>query len=79
MSGFLILLVRIYQGTLSLFLGPCCRFHPSCSEYTATAIRIHGPWRGIWLGLRRLCKCHPFHPGGVDPVPLRREKERMRL
>ena len=64
-----ILLVRAYQCAISPFLGPCCRFHPSCSEYCITAIRKHGCLRGIGLTAARLFKCHPFHEGGVDFVP----------
>ncbi len=61
--------IRAYQVTLSpLFVG-ACRFHPSCSAYTAEAIRTHGVMRGSWLGLRRLARCHPFGGSGVDPVP----------
>ncbi|MED5499884.1 MAG: membrane protein insertion efficiency factor YidD, partial [Pseudomonadota bacterium] len=53
---------------------PRCRFWPTCSSYALEAIRLHGPWRGGWLSLRRLSKCHPFHAGGVDPVPEPRQK-----
>jgi putative membrane protein insertion efficiency factor len=59
-----------YRYTLSPFFGPCCRFHPTCSQYALEALREHGPWRGGWLTLQRLGKCHPWHPGGVDEVPL---------
>jgi len=62
-------LIRLYQWVISPWLGPCCRFTPSCSAYTYDAIARHGVRRGVWLGLRRMVKCHPFHPGGVDPVP----------
>ncbi len=61
--------IRLYQGTLARILPPLCRFSPSCSRYAAEAIRRHGPWRGSWLSLRRLAKCHPLHSGGIDPVP----------
>jgi putative membrane protein insertion efficiency factor len=61
--------VRVYQLAVSPLLPPACRFYPSCSEYAAEAIALHGPVRGVWLGLRRLLKCHPWHPGGVDLVP----------
>ncbi len=64
----LIALIRAYQVLVSPFLPRCCRFYPSCSEYMLTAIRRHGPMRGTLLGTRRLMKCHPFHPGGYDPV-----------
>jgi len=62
-------LIRVYQYTLSPLLGPSCRFHPSCSEYAYQAIMQHGPFRGLLLALKRILRCHPFHPGGVDPVP----------
>jgi hypothetical protein len=62
-------LIRVYQYTLSPFLGPACRFHPSCSEYAYQAIMRHGPMRGLLLAIKRILRCHPFHPGGVDPVP----------
>jgi putative membrane protein insertion efficiency factor len=69
MSRFLVLLVRIYQWTASALLPPVCRFHPSCSEYAAQALTRHGALRGTSLTVRRLLRCHPRHPGGVDPVP----------
>jgi hypothetical protein len=62
-------LLRIYRYLLSPMLGPRCRFMPSCSEYTMQALQAHGAMRGGWLSARRLCKCHPWHPGGFDPVP----------
>ncbi|ABC84122.1 membrane protein insertion efficiency factor YidD [Anaeromyxobacter dehalogenans] len=65
----LVLLVRIYQRLVSPLLPPACRFYPSCSAYAVTALQRHGALRGSWLTVRRLCRCHPFHPGGVDPVP----------
>jgi putative membrane protein insertion efficiency factor len=65
----LILLIRGYQRLISPLLPRVCRFVPSCSEYAAQAIRAHGPVRGVWLAVRRLSRCHPFHPGGFDPVP----------
>lgn len=65
----LIFLVRVYQIGLSPFLHPsCCRFHPTCSDYAIEAIRVHGVLRGTWMGLGRILRCHPFHPGGYDPV-----------
>jgi putative membrane protein insertion efficiency factor len=68
-ARFLIALIRLYQLTLSRLLGPVCRFHPSCSRYTAECLRLHGPLKGSYLGLRRILRCHPFHPGGHDPPP----------
>jgi putative membrane protein insertion efficiency factor len=62
-------LIRIYQLTLSPLLGPRCRFYPSCSTYMREAVMSHGALRGVWLGLRRLGRCHPLNPGGYDPVP----------
>jgi len=70
MTKLLLALIRLYQLTLSPLLGKSCRFEPSCSRYTAQCIELHGPTRGIWLGVRRLARCHPFHAGGNDPPPL---------
>ena len=68
-SQLLIALLRGYQGWLSPLLGPACRFHPTCSRYASEAITKHGAPRGLWLALRRVGRCHPFHAGGLDPVP----------
>jgi hypothetical protein len=62
-------LVRGYQLLISPFLGNNCRYMPSCSAYTLEAIEKWGPWRGLWMGIRRVGRCHPFHEGGYDPVP----------
>ena len=62
-------LIRIYQALLSPFLGNRCRYYPSCSAYTHEAIRRYGFPKGALLGVRRLLRCHPFHEGGIDPVP----------
>ena len=69
-ARLVLLLITGYQRWISPALGPRCRFAPSCSRYTADAIRTHGLLRGGWLGLRRLGRCHPWNPGGYDPVPL---------
>lgn len=65
----LLLLIGGYRRWISPLLGPRCRFIPSCSAYGLEAISRHGPWRGGWLTLRRLLRCHPFSPCGCDPVP----------
>ena len=67
--------VRGYQQLVSPLLPPSCRFAPTCSEYAAQAIAHHGLARGIGLALRRLVRCHPFHPGGYDPPPVARRRE----
>jgi putative membrane protein insertion efficiency factor len=68
-AALLRLLVRAYQGLLSPLLPPACRFHPTCSAYAAGALERHGALKGSWLAVRRVLRCHPFHEGGVDPVP----------
>ena len=62
-------LIRLYQIFISPFLGGNCRFTPTCSQYAMEAIEIHGAFKGCWLAVCRLGRCHPFHPGGYDPVP----------
>lgn len=69
MSGLLRGLVRGYRYFISPLLPMACRFHPSCSAYAEEALYLHGAWRGSWLVARRVCRCGPWHPGGVDPVP----------
>jgi putative membrane protein insertion efficiency factor len=65
----LIALVKAYRYAVSPMLGNNCRFEPSCSEYAMEALQRHGAGKGAWLSLRRLGRCHPWHPGGYDPVP----------
>lgn len=69
MKPLLIFLLRAYQLTISPMLGQKCRFFPTCSNYALEALRVHGAARGSWLATKRVCKCHPWHPGGVDLVP----------
>lgn len=69
LDKFAIKLIRVYQLTLSLLIGQQCRFFPSCSHYTQEAIEKHGLVRGIGLGSKRILRCHPWHPGGIDLVP----------
>jgi len=68
-SRAVLFLIRIYWWTLSPLMGEVCRFHPSCSRYTATCIERFGATKGAWLGAKRICRCHPFNPGGYDPPP----------
>jgi putative membrane protein insertion efficiency factor len=65
----LTVLLTGYRRYISPLLGPHCRFAPTCSAYALEAVRRHGALRGSWLAMRRLARCHPFHPGGLDPVP----------
>jgi len=69
MKEGLIILIHLYRHTLSMLLGPCCRFNPSCSSYALLSIQRFGIMEGFFLIFKRLIKCHPFHPGGYDPVP----------
>ena len=65
----LLALVRLYQLTLSPMIGGQCRFYPTCSHYAIEALEAHGLVKGLWLAIRRIGRCHPWHEGGVDPVP----------
>ncbi|MCK4363474.1 MAG: membrane protein insertion efficiency factor YidD [Candidatus Aminicenantes bacterium] len=69
MKNIALFLIRCYQMFISPLLGRHCRFYPSCSSYTYEAIKKHGLLKGVFLGGKRLLKCHPFHPGGVDLIP----------
>jgi putative membrane protein insertion efficiency factor len=69
MRWVLIALVRGYQVALSPLLPAACRYYPTCSAYAVEALEKHGAWRGSWLAMKRIGRCHPFHPGGFDPVP----------
>lgn len=69
MKQLALLLIRLYQNSISRALPPSCRFTPSCSHYTYEAIEKYGFVKGGWLGAKRIARCHPFNPGGYDPVP----------
>lgn len=73
-TAVLLLPVRLYRRFLSPLLGPHCRFAPSCSHYAVQALETHGPLRGTWLTVRRVLRCHPWNPGGHDPVPPARSR-----
>jgi putative membrane protein insertion efficiency factor len=68
-KGIMLVLIYLYQHCFSILFGPCCRFTPSCSAYASLSIRRFGIIEGARLALRRVVRCHPFHPGGYDPVP----------
>ena len=69
MKKIFIGLIKFYQRFISGLFGNCCRFYPSCSNYSIEALEKHGLCKGLFLTIIRICKCHPFHPGGNDPVP----------
>ena len=68
-ARLVVLLIRGYQVTLSPLLPSACRYQPTCSQYSLEAVERHGVLKGVWLGAKRIARCHPFHPGGYDPVP----------
>lgn len=76
LKNLLLGLIGMYRYGISPMLGRNCRFHPTCSEYAMEAIKVHGSLRGSWLALKRVGKCHPFHPGGFDPVPEHLQNEK---
>ncbi|QUS62270.1 membrane protein insertion efficiency factor YidD [Synechocystis sp. PCC 7339] len=69
MKKLLLTLIKIYRILISPLFPPSCRFQPTCSQYALDAMEIHGVWRGSYLALKRILRCHPLHPGGYDPVP----------
>ncbi|WP_082219654.1 membrane protein insertion efficiency factor YidD [Massilia sp. NR 4-1] len=75
MKTLLSFLLRAYQLIVSPMLGPRCRFYPSCSNYALEALRVHGAGKGSWLAFRRVCRCHPWNNGGLDPVPPASDKD----
>jgi putative membrane protein insertion efficiency factor len=69
LKRLVVVLIRFYQYAISPFLGRSCRYHPSCSEYAVEAVEKYGALKGSWLAMKRVGRCHPWHPGGYDPVP----------
>jgi uncharacterized protein len=69
MRALLLVFIRLYQFLLSPWMGNSCRFYPTCSQYAKTAIGKYGAAHGSWLAMKRILRCHPWHPGGADPVP----------
>ncbi len=69
MRELVVALLRFYKRWISPLLPSACRYYPTCSDYMAQAIEKYGPARGLWIGLKRLARCHPFHAGGLDPIP----------
>ncbi|WP_209122667.1 membrane protein insertion efficiency factor YidD [Alkalihalobacillus sp. BA299] len=75
MKWILLGIIYFYQKIISPLKPPTCRFHPTCSHFGLEAIKRHGALKGSWLTIKRVLKCHPFHPGGFDPVPEKDKKE----
>ncbi|MFC5714311.1 membrane protein insertion efficiency factor YidD [Thalassorhabdus alkalitolerans] len=78
MKFILIKILRFYQRFISPLTPPTCRFHPTCSQYSLEAVRTYGACKGSWLTIKRLLKCHPFHSGGFDPVPEKKNEDKGR-
>lgn len=74
MKKILIVLVRFYQAAISPFFPASCRYQPTCSHYMIEAIQVWGPIKGLWLGIKRISKCHPWGGSGFDPVPKKKKK-----
>ena len=70
LKNMILIILKVYKSAISPFLGSNCRFHPTCSTYAVEAVKHHGAFHGGFLAAKRVFKCHPFHPGGYDPVPL---------
>jgi uncharacterized protein len=68
MRKLIVAILRLYKLALSPLLPSACRYYPSCSEYMRQAVEKYGPVRGLWMGIKRVARCHPFHQGGLDPV-----------
>ncbi|MBY0223236.1 membrane protein insertion efficiency factor YidD [Sporosarcina aquimarina] len=76
MKKVLLLGIRFYQKFISPMFPPSCRFYPTCSHYGVEAIETHGALKGSWLAVKRILKCHPFHEGGFDPVPMKKFRKK---
>jgi putative membrane protein insertion efficiency factor len=68
MRKLIVAILRLYKQVVSPVLPSACRYYPSCSDYMREAVEKYGPARGLWMGVKRLARCHPFHSGGLDPV-----------
>ena len=74
MKTVILLLIKFYQKAISPMFPPSCRFYPTCSAYSYEAVATHGVLKGLWLAIKRISKCHPWHKGGLDPVPEKHKK-----